>query len=129
MTHKEQRNISTRIMQRFISFFIKQGLILIVSCILFSIFFIGIKGVLADIPRNDSENRSVIQVVKYHQRTEPVPSSIKYISWSDVKLLDSGLYKVTVIFSCRNRFNRKLIKKQIILMDETGKIIKKMDCR
>ena len=118
-------------MQRFISFFIKSGLglILIVSCILCSIFFIGIKGAMADIPRNDSENRSVIQVVQYHKRTEPVPSSIKYISWSDVKLLDSGLYKVTVTFSCRNRFNRKLIKKQIILMDETGKIIKKMDCR
>ncbi len=100
-----------------------------VFCFVISVFFMGIRTAESDIPRNDSENRSVIQVVQYHQRMEPVPSSIKYISWSDVKLLDNGLYKVTVIFRCRNRFNRKLIKKQIVLMDETGKIIKVMDCR
>ncbi len=116
-------------MENFIYFLKKSNFILPAFCLVTCIFLIGIKGVMADIPRNDSENHSVLQVVQYHQRMEPVPSSIKYISWSDVKLLDNGLYKVTVIFSCRNRFNRKLIKKQIILMNETGKIIKVMDCR
>jgi len=116
-------------MKHFISFLKKAGLVLVALCLLTGILFIDVMGAWADIPRNDPENHSVVQVVKYHKMAEPVPASIKYISWSDVKVLENGLYKVTVIFNCKNRFNRKLTKKQIILLNETGEIIKVMDCR
>ncbi len=116
-------------MKNFVPFFKKAGLVLAVFCLAAGTFFIGIRKAAADIPRNDSENRSVEQVVEYHQKVEPVPASVKYISWSDVKKLDNGLYKVTVMFNCKNRFDRKLVKKQIILMDKTGRIVKVMNCR
>ena len=105
------------------------GLSLVAFCFLTGIMFIGINKAKAGIPRNDYGNNSVEQVVEYHKRVEPVPLSMKYISWSPVKLLDNGLYKVTVVFKCKNRFGRELTKKQIILMDKTGKIIKVMNCR
>ncbi len=112
-------------------FFLKNLCFISVISLLICFLLIGgsVRKAVADVPRNDSEDHSVEQVVQYHQRVEPFPSSIKYISWSDVTLLSDGLYKVTVTFSCQNRFHRKVIKKQIILLDQHGKIIKVMDCR
>lgn len=118
------------IMKYLISSFTKTGLILTVFCIISGMLTIGVRGVaMADTPHNDSENNSVAQVVEYHKKVEPVPLSVKYISWSSVKKLDNGLYKVVVIFKCKNRSDRNLTKKQIILMDKTGNITKVMDCR
>ncbi len=104
-------------------------LITVLCIIAAGIFCICVERAMADVPHNDSENRSVEQVVQYHRRVEPFPSSVKYISWSDVTILANGLYKVTVTFRCVNRFHRQLIKKQIVLLNESGKIIKVMDCR
>jgi len=80
-------------------------------------------------PHNDAYDNSVEQVIYYHKTTEARPDSVRYLSWSPVVLLDNGLYKVTVVFWCKNRFDRKVKKKQIVFLTEAGEIDKILDCR
>ncbi|MBI9093107.1 MAG: hypothetical protein JEZ12_28175 [Desulfobacterium sp.] len=83
----------------------------------------------ADSPHNDTRDDSVEQVVMYHQKSVAKPDSIHYLSWTPVRLLDNGHYKVTVRFRLKNRYERSVLKKQIVIMDEVGAILKVMDCR
>ncbi len=83
----------------------------------------------ADSPHNDTRDDSVEQVVMYHQEIEAKPGSIRYLSWTPVRLLNNGHYKVTVRFRVMNRYERSVLKKQIVIMDEGGAILKVMDCR
>ncbi len=83
----------------------------------------------AGLPHNDPENNSVEEVVAYHLLQEPFPETIDYISWTPVTLLKNGRYKVTVLFRVKNRFSRIVLKKQIVILEETGTIIKVLDLR
>ena len=83
----------------------------------------------ADVPRNDTRDNSVEAVVVFHNKSEPNPETLEYLSWTRVKPLDNGKYKVTVLFRVKNRADRSVLKKQIIIMDSGGKILKIMDCR
>ncbi|MCP4119649.1 MAG: hypothetical protein GY737_30465 [Desulfobacteraceae bacterium] len=84
---------------------------------------------LANAPHNDTRDDSVEQVVMYHLESEAIPRSIQYLSWTPVRRLDNGHYKVTVRFRVKNRYKRSVLKKQIVIMDEGGAILKVMDCR
>jgi hypothetical protein len=83
----------------------------------------------ANAPHNDTRDDSVEQVVMYHLDSEAIPRSIHYLSWTPVRRLDSGRYKVTVRYRVMNRYQRSVLKKQIVIMDEEGAILKVMDCR
>ena len=83
----------------------------------------------ANAPHNDTRDDSVEQVVMYHLEKEAIPRSINYLSWTPVRRLDNGRYKVTVRYRVMNRYQRSVLKKQIVIMDEEGAILKVMDCR
>ena len=83
----------------------------------------------ANAPHNDTRDDSVEQVVMYHLESEAKPRSIHYLSWTPVRRLDNGRYKVTVRYRVMNRYQRSVLKKQIVIMDEEGAILKVMDCR
>lgn len=83
----------------------------------------------ASFPHNDTRDGSVESVVLFHQKSVIASGPITYISWTPVTRLESGNYKVTVQFRFKNRFERSVLKKQIVIMDEHGKILKVMDCR
>ena len=84
---------------------------------------------MANPPHNDSYDNSVEEVVSYHVSTEFNPDSVKYLFWSPVTMLDNGNFKVTVVFLSKNRFQRKVKKKQIVFMNETGNVLKTLECR
>jgi len=99
--------------------------------LLLSIFLVGffLPMAWASFPHNDTRDGSVESVVLFHQKSVISSGPINYISWTPVKRLESGNYKVTVQFRFKNRFERSVLKKQIVIMDEYGKILKVMDCR
>lgn len=90
---------------------------------------LGLCSASAAPPHNDRENQSVEQVLSYHYTREDNPETLEYVSWSPVSLLENGHYKVTVIYRVRNRFGRSVKKKQIVIMDASGDILKVLDCR
>lgn len=103
------------------------GMTIVGTMLCLMIFFLS--PALADIPHNDTRDNSVEAVVVFHNKGEPNPDSIQYLSWSRVKLLDNGKYKVTVQFRVKNGAQRSVLKKQIVIMDQGGTILKVMDCR
>jgi len=100
-----------------------------VLCLWALVTFGLVSAVWAGVPQNDSHDNSVDKVMIYHQQNEVYPESIHYVSWTPVALLDNGHYKVTVMYKVKNRHSRIVVKKQIVIMDETGKILKALDCR
>ena len=107
-------------------FFLK---ILLMGVLLTGVLPGGGENAFARPPHNDAYDNSVEQVVYYHKTTLARPDSVRYLSWTPVVLLDNNLYKVTVVFWCKNRFDRKVKKKQIVFLTEAGKIDKILDCR
>ncbi|MFH1156560.1 MAG: hypothetical protein V1793_22375 [Pseudomonadota bacterium] len=89
----------------------------------------GVPGTMAGTPHNDTRDRSVAAVVLYHQAREARPETVSYLSWSPVELLDNGRYKVTVVFTAANSSGRVVTKKQIVILDGSGSILRVMDCR
>ncbi|OQY01546.1 MAG: hypothetical protein B6I26_04250 [Desulfobacteraceae bacterium 4572_130] len=93
------------------------------------IFIIFVNIIWAYPPYNEHDDNSVKQVISHLKATEIYPGSIEFISWSPVVIITTGNYKVTVTFKSLNRFKRIVKKKQIIIMDETGKVLNVFNCR
>ena len=89
----------------------------------------NVTGLMAQPPHNDDQDNSVAEVVLYHKASEPRPETIEYISWSKVTVLQNGRYKVTVVFLQTNTYDRIITRKQIVILDDSGRILRTMDCR
>ncbi|MEA2059189.1 MAG: hypothetical protein U9P10_01410 [Thermodesulfobacteriota bacterium] len=110
-------------------YFIKGYFTGFLLCLFTGFFVLSGGSAYARPPHNDPYNNSVKQVISFHSTSEAHPESIKYLSWGPVHQIDNGTYKVVVVFLSRNRYERRVKKKQIIILNETGRILKILDCR
>ena len=85
--------------------------------------------VMARPPFNERSDNSVIQVKEYLQAKLVNPKSIKYISWSLLRILENGKYKVTVQYTYANRYSRVSRAKQIFILSPEGVVLKVLSCR